>query len=176
MEDIWVGKYLVKADRYYTKDHEWALVKGNRVWVGITDYAQKELGDIVYVDLPSVGEEFEVGDTLANVESVKSVSPVYAPLSGSVVEVNEALNDEPGLVNESPYEEGWMVVLELKDPSEVEDLLSPKEYAEILAEIVMEEKGERVSLNLPEEETEEVIEESLETLPEEEIGYEEKER
>jgi glycine cleavage system H protein len=128
------------------------------------------------VDLPSLGEEFEVGDTLANVESVKSVSPVYAPLSGSVVEVNEALNDEPGLVNESPYEDGWLVVLELKDPSEVEDLLSPKEYAEILAEVVMEEKGERVSLNLPEEETEEVIEESLETLPEEEIGYEEKER
>ena len=176
MEDIWVGKYLVKADRYYTKDHEWAIVKGNRAWIGITDYAQKELGDIVYVDLPSVGEEFEVGDTLANVESVKSVSPVYAPLSGSVVEVNEALNDEPGLVNESPYEDGWLVVLELKDPSEVEDLLSPKEYAEILAEIVVEEKGERVSLNLPEEETEEVIEESLETLPEEEIGYEEKER
>ncbi len=128
------------------------------------------------MDLPSLGEEFEVGDTLANVESVKSVSPVYAPLSGSVVEVNEALNDEPGLVNESPYEDGWLVVLELKDPSEVEDLLSPKEYAEILAEVVMEEKGERVSLNLPEEETEEVIEESLETLPEEEIGYEEKER
>jgi glycine cleavage system H protein len=144
--------------------------------VGITDYAQRELGDIVYVDLPSVGEEFEIGDTLANVESVKSVSPVYAPLSGSVVEVNEALNDEPALVNESPYGDGWMVVLELKDPSEVEDLLSPKEYAEILAEVVMEEKGERVSLNLPEEETEEVIEESLETLPEEEIGYEEKER
>ena len=176
MEDIWVGNYLVKADRYYTKDHEWALVKGNRVWVGITDYAQKELGDIVYVDLPSVGEEFEIGDTLANVESVKSVSPVYAPLSGSVVEVNEALGDEPALVNESPYEDGWMVVLELKDPSEVEDLLSPEEYAGILAEIVMEEKGERVSLNLPEEETGEVIEESLETLPEEEIGYEEKER
>jgi glycine cleavage system H protein len=144
--------------------------------VGITDYAQRELGDIVYADLPSVGEEFEIGDTLANVESVKSVSPVYAPLSGSVVEVNETLNDEPALVNESPYEEGWMVVLELKDPSEVEDLLSPEEYAGILAEIVMEEKGERVSLNLPEEETGEVIEESLETLPEEEIGYEEKER
>ena len=122
-----------------------------------------------------MGEEFESGDTLANVESVKSVSPVYAPLSGSVVEVNEALNDEPGLVNESPYEDGWMVVLELKDPSEVEDLLSPEEYAGILAEIVMEEKGKRVSLNLPEEETG-IIEESLETLPEEEIGYEEKER
>jgi len=175
MEDIRVGKYLVKADRYYTKDHEWALVKGNRAWVGITDYAQRELGDIVYVDLPSVGEEFEIGDTLANVESVKSVSPVYAPLSGSVVEVNEALGDEPALINESPYEDGWMVVLELKDPSEVEDLLSPKEYAEILAEVVIEEKGERVSLSLPEEETG-IIEESLESLSEEEIRYKEKER
>jgi glycine cleavage system H protein len=91
------------------------------------------------------------------------------------VEVNEALGDEPALVNESPYEDGWMVVLELKDPSEVEDLLSPKEYAEILAEVVIEEKGERVNLNLPEEETG-IIEESLETLPEEEIRYEEKER
>ncbi len=175
MEDLWVGKYLVKADRYYTKDHEWALIKGNRAWVGITDYAQKELGDIVYADLPSVGEEFEIGDTLANVESVKSVSPVYAPLSGRVVEINEALNDEPALINESPYEDGWMVVLELRDISEVEDLLSPKEYAEILVEVIMEEKNEKVSLNLQEEETE-VIEESLEVLPEEELRYEEKER
>jgi glycine cleavage system H protein len=116
MEDIWVGKYLVKADRYYTKDHEWALVRGNRAWVGITDYAQRELGDIVYVDLPSVGEEFEVGDTLANVESVKSVSPVYAPLSGSVVEVNEALGDEPALINESPYEDGGWWFWSLKIP------------------------------------------------------------
>ena len=173
MEDLVVGKYLVKGDRYYTKDHEWALIKGNKAWIGITDYAQRELGDIVYLDLPSVGEEFESGDTLANVESVKSVSPVYSPFSGKVVEVNEALNDEPALVNESPYEDGWLVVLEMKDPSEVEDLLSPKEYAEILAEVILEEKGERVSLQ--EEETLS-LEESIEELPEEELRYEDKER
>ncbi|WP_448583855.1 glycine cleavage system protein GcvH [Thermocrinis sp.] len=175
MEDLLVGKYLVKADRYYTKDHEWALVKGNKAWVGITDYAQKELGDIVYVDLPSVGEEFESGDTLANVESVKSVSPVYSPLSGRVIEVNELLNDEPATVNESPYEDGWIAVLELTDVSEVEDLLSPKEYAEILAELILEEKGEKITLQFPEEESL-TIEESLEAMPEEELRYEEKER
>ena len=173
MEDLVVGKYLVKGDRYYTKDHEWALIKGNKAWIGITDYAQRELGDIVYLDLPSVGEEFESGDTLANVESVKSVSPVYSPLSGRVVEVNEALNDEPALVNESPYEDGWLVVLEMKDPSEVEDLLSPKEYAEILAEVILEEKGERVILQ---EEEIPTLEESIEELPEEELRYEDKER
>jgi len=71
MEDIIVGKYVVKTDRYYTKDHEWALVKGNKAWIGITDYAQKELGDVVYIDLPQVGESYESGDTIANVESVK---------------------------------------------------------------------------------------------------------
>ena len=173
MEDLVVGKYLVKGDRYYTKDHEWALIKGNKAWIGITDYAQRELGDIVYLDLPSVGEEFESGDTLANVESVKSVSPVYSPLSGRVVEVNEALNDEPALVNESPYEDGWLVVLEMKDSSEVEDLLSPKEYAEILAEVILEEKGERVILQ---EEEIPTLEESIEELPEEELRYEDKER
>ncbi|WP_448587368.1 glycine cleavage system protein GcvH [Thermocrinis sp.] len=175
MEDLVVGKYLVKTDRYYTKDHEWVLVKGNRAWVGITDYAQRELGDIVYVDLPSVGEEFESGDTIANVESVKSVSPVYAPLSGRVVEANEVLNDEPAMINESPYEDGWIALIELADVSEVEDLLSPKEYAEILAELILEEKGERVSLQIPEEEIP-AVEEPLEALPEEELRYEEKER
>ena len=175
MEDLFVGKYLVKADRYYTKDHEWALVKGSRAWVGITDYAQKELGDIVYVDLPSVGEEFESGDTLANVESVKSVSPIYSPVSGKVIEVNDVLNDEPAIINESPYEDGWMAVLELADVSELEDLLSPKEYAEILAELILEEKGEKVTLQLPEEESP-IIEESLEALPEEDLRYEERER
>ena len=127
MEDIIVGKYVVKTDRYYTKDHEWALVKGNKAWIGITDYAQKELGDVVYIDLPQVGESYESGDTIANVESVKSVSPIYAPLSGTVVEVNETLSDEPHLINESPYEDGWIAVIELSDPMEVEDLMPAEE-------------------------------------------------
>ncbi|MDW8096421.1 MAG: glycine cleavage system protein GcvH [Aquificaceae bacterium] len=175
MEDIMVGKYEVKGDRYYTKDHEWALVKGNKVWIGITDYAQKELGDVVYVDLPHVGETYESGDTLANVESVKSVSPIYSPLSGRVVEVNETLSDEPHLLNESPYEEGWIAVLELSDPMEVEDLMPAEDYAQLLVEIIKEEKGETIKLNLVEGEGE-GFEESLEALPEEEMGYEEKER
>ncbi len=175
MDDILVGKYVVKADRYYTKDHEWALVKGNKAWIGITDYAQKELGDVVYVDLPQVGESYESGDTIANVESVKSVSPIYSPLSGTVVEVNETLSDEPHLINESPYEDGWLAVIELSDPMEVEDLMPAEDYAQLLVEIVKDEKGETIKLRLPEEE-EERFEESLEALPEEELGYEEKER
>ncbi|MCS6956923.1 MAG: glycine cleavage system protein GcvH [Aquificaceae bacterium] len=175
MEEIIVGKYVVRRDRYYTKDHEWALVKGNKAWIGITDYAQKELGDVVYVDLPQVGESYESGDTLANIESVKSVSPIYSPLTGTVVEVNETLGDEPHLLNESPYEDGWIAVLELSDPMEVEDLMPAEDYAQLLVEIIKEEKGETVRLGLPEEE-EERIEESLEALPEEELGYEERER
>ncbi len=175
MDEILVGKYVVKTDRYYTKDHEWALVKGNKAWIGITDYAQRELGDVVYVDLPQVGETYEAGDTIANVESVKSVSPIYSPLSGTVVEVNETLSDEPHLINESPYEEGWLAVIELSDPMEVEDLMPAEDYAQLLVEIVKDEKGETIKLELPEEE-EERFEESLEALPEEELGYEEKER
>ncbi|QID32775.1 glycine cleavage system protein GcvH [Pampinifervens florentissimum] len=175
MDEILVGKYVVKTDRYYTKDHEWALVKGNKAWIGITDYAQKELGDVVYVDLPQVGETYESGDTIANVESVKSVSPIYSPLSGTVVEVNETLSDEPHLMNESPYEDGWLAVIELSDPMEVEDLMPAEDYAQLLVEIVKDEKGETIKLSLPEEE-EERFEESIEALPEEELGYEEKER
>ncbi len=128
---------------------------------------------MVYIDLPQVGESYESGDTIANVESVKSVSPIYAPLSGTVVEVNETLSDEPHLINESPYEDGWIAVLELSDPMEVEDLMPAEDYAQLLVEIVKEEKGEEVKLEMPEEE---VIEESLEALPEEELGYEEREK
>lgn len=175
MDEILVGKYLVKKDRYYTKDHEWALVKGNKAWIGITDYAQKELGDVVYVDLPQVGESYESGETIANIESVKSVAPVYAPLSGTVIEVNEALGEEPHLINESPYEDGWIAVIELSDPMEVEDLMPAEDYAQILVEVIKEEKGESVKLDFVEE-GEPTIEESLEALPEEELGYEDKER
>ena len=128
---------------------------------------------MVYIDLPQVGESYESGDTIANVESVKSVSPIYAPLSGTVVEVNETLSDEPHLINESPYEDGWIAVIELSDPMEVEDLMPAEDYAQLLVEIVKEEKGETIKLEMPEEE---VIEESLEALPEEELGYEEREK
>ncbi len=167
MEEIRVGGYIVKTDRYYTKDHEWALVDGTRVKVGITDYAQKMLGDIVFVDLPEENTEVDLGETLANVESVKNVAPVYSPVSGTVVEVNRDLGDDPGLVNEDPYEAGWIAILEMRSPSEVDDLMSAQEYAQLLEEIVKEEEG------MSEEVPIEGMEESIENIPEEDLGFEE---
>lgn len=113
----------------YTKEHEWAKVDGNRVVVGITDYAQEELGDIVFVELPEVGTELEQSETFGVVESVKTVSDLFAPVSGEVVEVNESLADEPDLINADPYGEGWMLAVEMSDPSELHDLISAEEYA-----------------------------------------------
>ncbi len=169
MEDIVVGGYLIKGDRYYTKDHEWAYIKNGKAQVGITDYAQKMLGDIVYVDLPEKDQEVEAGETLANIESVKNVAPLYSPITGTVIEVNEDIMDDPSLVNEDPYDAGWIAILEMKDPTEVEDLMPPEDYAELLKEIIKEEEGEEATEEVPVE----GLEESLEGLPEEELGYEE---
>jgi len=112
----------------YSREHEWVRVDGSRAYIGITDYAQDELGDIVYVELPEVGAELKAGETLGTVESVKTVSDLYAPVSGRVVEVNEALASAPEKVNESPYEEAWMIVVEMADPSELEALLDAEAY------------------------------------------------
>jgi glycine cleavage system H protein len=144
MDEIIVAdKYRVPTDRYYTKEHEWCLVEeGNKARVGITDYAQSELGDIVYVELPELNQEVEQNDTIANIESVKSVAPVYAPVSGKIVDINTELENSPELINEYPYEDGWICVIEMRDPSEVEDLLTPEEYAEYLKELVEEEQEE----------------------------------
>ncbi len=169
MEDIVVGGYLVKGDRYYTKDHEWAYIRNGKAQIGITDYAQKMLGDIVYVDLPEKDQDIEAGETLANVESVKNVAPVYSPVTGTVIEVNEDLSDDPSLVNEDPYDAGWIAVVEMNDPTEIEDLMPAEDYAQLLSEIIKEEQGEESSEEIPVE----GIEESLENLPEEELGYEE---
>ncbi len=143
MEEILVaGKYRVPKDRFYTKEHEWCLVEeGNRARIGITDYAQSELGDIVYVELPELNQEVEQNDTVANIESVKSVAPVYSPVSGKVVDINTELENSPELINEYPYEDGWICVIEMRDPTEVEDLLTAEEYAEYIKELV-EEEGE----------------------------------
>jgi glycine cleavage system H protein len=148
MEEIIVAnKYRVPLDRKYTKEHEWCLIKeGNKAVVGITDYAQQELGDIVYVELPPVGEEIEQNDTLATVESVKSVAQVYSPVSGKIIEVNKELEDSPDLINEYPYEDGWIAVIEMNDPTEEEDLLSPEEYAKYLESLVEEEEEEEGGL------------------------------
>lgn len=114
--------------RYYTDEHEWIEVEGDVATVGITEYAQEQLGDIVFVELPEVGAELGQGDDAAVVESVKAASDVYAPVSGTVTEGNEALEEEPGLVNSSPEEDGWFFKLMLSDKSELNDLMDADAY------------------------------------------------
>ncbi|PYT08865.1 MAG: glycine cleavage system protein GcvH [Acidobacteria bacterium] len=125
-------------DLSYTKDHEWVRVKDNLATVGITDHAQHQLGDVVYVELPKVGDRFEASEPFGSVESVKAVSEVYMPLAGSVVEVNESLNDSPEQVNEDPYGEGWMIRIKMDNPSQVDALLTAIEYEDY----IKEESGE----------------------------------
>jgi glycine cleavage system H protein len=112
----------------YTKEHEWARIEGNRVVVGITDYAQEELGDVVFVELPGVGTAVEAMGTFGVVESVKAVSDLYAPVSGTVVQINTALEERPELLNASPYGDGWMIVIEISNPEELQGLLSAADY------------------------------------------------
>jgi glycine cleavage system H protein len=114
--------------RYFTEEHEWIEVDGDTATVGITDYAQQQLGDIVFVEVPDEGKDFAKGDDAAVVESVKAASDVYAPVSGTVVEGNAALTDDPALVNSDPEVEGWFFKLTLADPSELEGLMSEGEY------------------------------------------------
>ncbi|MED3646659.1 glycine cleavage system protein GcvH [Halalkalibacterium halodurans] len=118
----------------YSEEHEWVKVEGDKVRIGITDFAQSELGDIVFVELPEVGDEVEADEPFGSVESVKTVSELYAPVSGKVVEVNEELDDNPEYVNESPYEKAWMIVVEPSDASQVEELMSADEYKEMISE------------------------------------------
>ncbi|MDQ0162041.1 glycine cleavage system protein GcvH [Aeribacillus alveayuensis] len=118
----------------YSEEHEWVKVEGDKVRVGITDFAQSELGDIVFVELPEVGDEIVANEPFGSVESVKTVSELYAPISGKVVEVNEDLNDNPEYVNESPYEKAWMIVVEPNDIHEVDNLMTAEQYEEMVKE------------------------------------------
>ncbi|CAN5854677.1 glycine cleavage system protein GcvH [soil metagenome] len=115
-------------DRRYTKEHEWARVDGRRLTVGITHYAQDALGDVVYIDLPANGTRVEEGQPFGEVESTKSVSDLYAPVSGTIVERNESLESQPELVNSDPYGDGWMVVIEADSDDLGEDMMSADEY------------------------------------------------
>lgn len=124
----------VKNNLKYSKEHEWVLVEGNKAKIGITDYAQHSLGDIVFVELPEVGREVTANETVGVVESVKAVSDLYIPVSGTVVEVNQQLEDSPEVINESPYEDGWICVIEMSNPSEIESLLSAEEYEAVTKE------------------------------------------
>ncbi|WP_404454037.1 glycine cleavage system protein GcvH [Virgibacillus necropolis] len=121
-------------DLLYSEEHEWVKKEDGKVRIGITDFAQSELGDIVFVELPEVGDEIEADEPFGSVESVKTVSELYAPVSGKVVEINEDLEDSPEFVNESPYEKAWMVVVELSNESEIDELLSPEKYEEVIEE------------------------------------------
>lgn len=123
----------IPTNLHYSKDHEWVLQEDGTVRIGITEFAQSELGDIVFVELPSVGDELTIEQPFGSVESVKTVSELYAPISGEVVEVNEELEDSPELVNESPYEKAWMVVVKPSDASQLEALLNAEQYEEIIA-------------------------------------------
>ncbi|WP_053218744.1 glycine cleavage system protein GcvH [Virgibacillus senegalensis] len=118
----------------YSEEHEWAKVEGNKVRIGITDHAQAELGDIVFVELPEVGDTIEAEEPFGSVESVKTVSELYAPINGKVVEVNEDLDDSPEFVNESPYEKAWMIVVETDDLSQVDELMSAEQYQEMIGD------------------------------------------
>lgn len=118
----------------YSEEHEWVKLEGNQAVVGITEFAQSELGDIVFVELPEVGHTLEADQPFGSVESVKTVSELYAPVSGKVVKINEQLEDSPELVNESPYEEGWMIVIEVSDSSEVDQLWDADRYKETYGE------------------------------------------
>lgn len=118
----------------YSEEHEWVKQEGEQVRIGITDFAQSELGDIVFVELPEVGDEVTADEPFGSVESVKTVSELYSPVTGKVVAINEDLNDSPEFVNESPYEKAWMIVVELSDAAELDNLMTAEQYEEMVKE------------------------------------------
>jgi glycine cleavage system H protein len=122
----------IPSELKYTKDHEWVRIDGETATVGITDFAQGELGDIVYVEVETLDETLEIEEVFGTVEAVKTVSDLFLPLSGTIVEVNEALEDEPERVNTDPYGEGWMIKMKIGDPSEIDSLLSAEAYKELV--------------------------------------------
>ena len=133
---------MMTEDRLYSKDHEWILPLGeNTVRVGITDYAVEQLGDIVYVEVPEVDAEVSVGSEMGTVESIKSASEIFSPVTGIIIAVNEELEDGPELVNDSPYEEGWFAEIQLENPIELKGLLSEANYQAYVAELAAEEEA-----------------------------------
>ncbi|MCX6577666.1 MAG: glycine cleavage system protein GcvH [Candidatus Aminicenantes bacterium] len=123
---------MYPQDFSYTKDHEWVQVKGDQALVGITEFAQKQLGDVVYIELPAVGSQLDVHQTIGSIESVKAVSEVFSPVSGEVVEVNADLNGSPELVNQDPHGKGWIIRLKLKNKADLNPLMKAAEYEKFL--------------------------------------------
>ena len=122
----------IPTDLSYTADHEWVMIEGARAKAGITDYAQDALGDVVFVDIPELGKLVTVGETVTEVESTKSVSDIYAPLGGEIIEINQELDDSPELLNGDPYGEGWIFILQLSETASTESLLSANDYRELV--------------------------------------------
>lgn len=122
----------VLKDRKYSSDHEWIVVEGDEATIGITEYAQDALGEVVYVDLPAEGDTFEAGDTFGEIESVKSVSELFMPVAGEIIAINDALEDAPETINDDPYENGWMIRITMSNPEELENLLEADQYAATL--------------------------------------------
>ncbi len=120
---------MVPEDLKYSKEHEWVRINGDSAEIGISDYAQEELGDITFVELPEAGNELKQEEVFATIESVKAASDIYAPISGTVAECNDALNDSPELINESPYEKGWICRVKMSDPGEMDQLMNAPEYS-----------------------------------------------
>jgi len=124
----------IQEDVIYTRDHEWIRIEGNVAEIGITDHAQKELGDMIFVELPEIGDEIDAGDEFGSIESVKAVSSLFMPMSGRIIAVNTELKDSPELINEECYDEGWMIRVELFNKDESTELFSPEDYADFLLE------------------------------------------
>jgi glycine cleavage system H protein len=122
----------IKPNLKYTKDHEWISIDGDNAIIGITDYAQGELGDIVYVEIESIGDNLNKEEIFGSVEAVKTVSDLFIPVSGEITEINENLEDNPELINDDPYGDGWIIKMKINDSSELNDLLSPEEYKELV--------------------------------------------
>ena len=122
----------IKPELKYTKDHEWVRVEGNQAIVGITDYAQGELGEIVYVEIEALGEDLKKEEIFGSVEAVKTVSDLFLPISGTVTEMNEVLEDNPELINEDPYNKGWIIKMKIQNPAELEELLNSESYKELI--------------------------------------------
>ena len=122
----------IRPELKYTKDHEWVKVEGNQAIIGITDYAQGELGDIVYVEIEALGEELQKEEVFGSVEAVKTVSDLFLPVSGKITEMNEGLEDNPELINDDPYEKGWIIKMEIQNPEELEELLNSESYKELI--------------------------------------------
>lgn len=122
----------IPSNLHYSADHEWLRAEGEFAYIGITDFAQGQLGDIVFVDIPTEGETLSAGDVFGTIEAVKTVSDLFIPVSGEVVEINEAINDNPELVNKEPYDNGWIIKVKMSNPAEISALISAEDYAKII--------------------------------------------